>query len=60
MASKMAQALLDEQNATRALLKTGLALVEQRVPAITPTQVHDWFMVNDDRPFPQPDTSKSG
>ena len=52
MANQAIKALVEERKATRELVQTGLALVEQNAPSVAPDAVHDWFMADDDRPFP--------
>lgn len=57
MANQAIRAFVDERKATRALVETGLAMVEAGAPGIEPSAIHDWFLADDDRPFPSPEAS---
>ena len=52
LANQAIRALVEERQATRELVETGLALIEQGAPSVSPGAVHNWFMADDDRPFP--------
>ncbi len=52
MANQAIKAMVEERKATRELVETGLALIEKDAPAIPAEAVHDWFVADDDRPFP--------
>lgn len=52
VANQAIKALVDERKATRELVELGLALVEQGAPSIPAADIHDWFMADDERPFP--------
>lgn len=52
MANQAIRAMVEERRATRKLVQTGLDLVEQGAPSIPASEIHDWFMADDDRPFP--------
>lgn len=53
MANQAIKAMVEERKATRELIELGLALVEQGAPSIPASEIHDWFMADDDRPFPE-------
>jgi predicted transcriptional regulator len=50
--------LVEERRATRELVETGLALIEAGVPGISSAQVHEWFMADENAPFPQSNSAK--
>jgi predicted transcriptional regulator len=52
VANQAIRALVEERKATRELIETGLMLVEKGAPSIPASDIHDWFMADDDRPFP--------
>lgn len=52
MANQAIRAMVEERRATRKLVQTGLDLVEHGAPSIPASEIHDWFMADDDRPFP--------
>lgn len=52
VANQAIRALVEERKATRELIETGLMLVEKGAPSIPAADIHDWFMADDDRPFP--------
>ena len=53
LANQAITALVEERRATRELVATGLAMIEQGVPGIEPDAVHDWLLSEDDQPFPK-------
>ncbi|TCS59738.1 hypothetical protein EDD52_11941 [Primorskyibacter sedentarius] len=55
VANQAIRAYVEERLATRNLIETGLALVEQGAPTLAPNAVHDWLKADDDRPFPKHD-----
>ncbi|MDU9007235.1 CopG family ribbon-helix-helix protein [Sedimentitalea todarodis] len=55
MANQAIRAFVEERLATRDLLETGLALVDQGAPSLAPNAVHDWLKADDDRSFPKHD-----
>ena len=55
MANQAIRAFVEERLATRDLLETGLALVDQGAPSLAPNTVHDWLKADDDRAFPKHD-----
>ena len=55
IANRAIQNLVDERETTRALIKTGLELIDQGV-SISSEAVNNWFQADDDKPFPEPDT----
>ena len=52
VANQAIKALVEERKATRELVETGLMMVEKGAPSIPAADIHDWFMADDDRPFP--------
>jgi predicted transcriptional regulator len=50
--------LVDERRATRELIETGLDLVKSGVSGVSSEQIHEWFMAEEDTPFPQASTQK--
>ena len=54
LANQAITAMVEERQATRDLLATGLAMVEQGAPSLSADEMHDWLMAEDDRPFPEP------
>lgn len=55
MANQAIRAFVEERQATRHLVDTGLALVEREAPSLAAGSVHEWLTAEDDRPFPTPD-----
>ncbi len=55
IANRAIQNLVDEREATRELIKTGLEIIDKGV-SISSEAVNNWFQADDDRPFPEPDT----
>ncbi|RMC29909.1 CopG family ribbon-helix-helix protein [Paracoccus alkanivorans] len=55
MANQAIRAFVEERQATRQLVDTGLTLVEREAPSLASSAVHDWLTAEDDRPFPTPD-----
>lgn len=53
LANQAITALVEERRATRELVATGLAMIEQGAAGIDAEQVHDWLLAEDDQPFPQ-------
>jgi len=52
MANQAIRNLVEERQATRELLQTGLKMIEQGVGGISPQAMHDWFMT-DGEDFPE-------
>lgn len=48
--------LVEEREATRELVETGLMLVEKGAPSISAKAIHIWMNGPEDAPFPEPDT----
>ena len=55
ISNRAIQNLVDEREATRELIKTGLELIDKGV-SISSKAVNDWVQADDDRPFPEADT----
>jgi len=47
---------VEEREATRELVETGLMLVEKGAPSISEGAIHAWMNGPEDAPFPEPDT----
>lgn len=52
MANQAIRNLVEERHATRALIDTGLALVDMEAPSIASKDVHAW-LASDDEDFPE-------
>ena len=52
VANQAIRAFVAERQATRDLVREGLRQVEAGAPSLSPDEVHDWFLADDDRPFP--------
>ena len=44
---------VEERLATRELVREGLRQVEADAPSVSPEEVRDWLLADDDRPFPE-------
>ena len=55
MANQAIENLVEEREATRELVKTGLMLAERGV-SISSEAIHAWMSGPEDAPFPEPDT----
>ena len=55
MANQAIQALVDERDATRELIETGMKLIEKGV-SISEAAVDAWLKAPEGTPFPAPDT----
>jgi predicted transcriptional regulator len=53
VAKQAIRAYVEERRATRDLLREGLRQVEAGAPSLSPEEVHDWLVADDDRPFPE-------
>lgn len=53
VANQAIRSFIEEREATRELLKTGLALVAQDATAISASSVHQWMNGDDEKAFPQ-------
>jgi predicted transcriptional regulator len=53
MANLAIRNLVEERKATRELIQTGLALVEGGAGSLSSESVHEWFLADDEQPFPQ-------
>jgi len=47
------RAFVEERQATRALVREGLRQVAARAPSVSPEEVQEWLMSEDDGPFPE-------
>lgn len=52
MANLAIRNFVEERKATRELVDVGLEMVARGMPGIVPEAVHDWMLVDDERPFP--------
>ena len=55
MANQAILNLVEEREATRELVETGLKLIEQGAPTISPEAIHAWMEGPEDASFPEPD-----
>jgi len=55
IANQAIQNLVEEREATRELVQTGLMLADKGV-SISPEAIHAWMHGPEDAPFPEPDT----
>ncbi|NRA85894.1 MAG: hypothetical protein HRU28_00580 [Rhizobiales bacterium] len=55
MANRAIQNMVEEREATRDLVQTGLELVERGV-SVSEAAVDKWMRGSEDAPFPEPDT----
>lgn len=55
IANQAIQNLVEEREATRELVQTGLMLADKGV-SISPEAIHTWMHGPADAPFPEPDT----
>lgn len=55
MANQAIRAFVEERQATRELIATGLALVEQEAPSLAASSIHDWLLAEGETPFPEAD-----
>lgn len=55
MAGQAIRAFVKERLATRALLETGLELVENDTFGISSGEIHKWLLSKKDKPFPDTD-----
>ena len=55
MANQAIQNLVEEREATRQLVETGLMLADQGI-SISEGAIHAWMNGPEDAPFPEPDT----
>lgn len=58
IANQAIEHFVEEREATRALVETGLLLIEQGAPTISSQAIHAWMHGHDDAPFPEPDSFK--
>jgi predicted transcriptional regulator len=58
MANQAIEHFVEEREATRALVETGLMLIEKGAPTISSDAVHAWMNGPEDAPFPEPNISK--
>ncbi len=58
IANQAIRNFVEERMATREIIVTGLALIDAQVPGIASEQVHDWFMADEDAPFPKAPAAK--
>lgn len=58
MANQAIQHFVEEREATRDLIETGLMLIDQGAPTISSEAIHAWINGPKDAPFPAPDTFK--
>lgn len=56
MANQAIENFVEEREATRALVETGLMMIEKGVPTISAEAIHEWMHGPDGAPFPEPDT----
>lgn len=56
IANQAIENLVEEREATRALVETGLMMIEKGAPTISAEAIHEWMNGPDDAPFPEPDT----
>ncbi len=57
MANQAIKNLVEERQATQALLETGLQMVERGAPGIAPSAIHAWF-ADDQAAFPESPRSR--
>ena len=58
MANQAIEHFVEEREATRALVETGLMLIEKGAPTISSEAIHAWMNGPEDAAFPAPDTFK--
>jgi predicted transcriptional regulator len=58
MANQAIEHFVEEREATRALVETGLMLIEKGAPTISSDAIHAWMNGPEDSPFPEPNISK--
>jgi len=58
MANQAIEHFVEEREATRALLETGLMMIEKGAPTISSEAIHAWMTGPEDAPFPEPDSFK--
>jgi predicted transcriptional regulator len=58
MANQAIEHFVEEREATRALVETGLMLIEKGAPTISSDAIHAWMNGAEDAPFPEPNISK--
>lgn len=46
------RAFVDERQATRELVRTGLTQVDAGAPSASPDELHEWLLADNDRTFP--------
>ena len=51
-ANQAIRAVVAERRATRELVHEGLRQIETGAPSLSPDEVRDWFLADDDKPFP--------
>lgn len=56
MANQAIENFVEEREATRALVETGLMMIEKGAPTISAEAIHEWMHGPDGAPFPEPDT----
>lgn len=56
IANQAIRSLVEERDATKELIKTGLAVFEKTGASISASAVNTWLESEDDMPFPAPDT----
>lgn len=58
MANQAIENFVEEREATKALVETGLKLIEKGAPTISSEAIHAWMHGPEDAPFPEPDIFK--
>ena len=53
VANQAIKNFVEERQATRELVDTGVALVEIGAPSIPAGDIHDWLLSEEDQPFPE-------
>ena len=56
MANQAIENFVEEREATRALVETGLMMIEKGAPTISAEAIHEWMHGPDGAQFPEPDT----
>lgn len=54
VANQAIKNFVEERQATRELVDTGLALVEMGGPSLPAEDIHNWLLAEEDQPFPNP------
>ncbi|MCW2273459.1 putative transcriptional regulator [Rhodoblastus acidophilus] len=53
MTNQAIRNLVEERRASRDLIRTGLALMENNIEGVSSDAVHDWLLSDEDAPFPK-------